>query len=83
MQRFLRPRHRLVGRAAVARQRHAADRGGHGDRAGLGGDHLVADGGMEALGGQMHVGLVAVHQDDAELVAGVAADGVALAELRS
>ena len=37
---------------------------------------------MEALGGEVHVGLVAVHQHDAELVAGVAADGVTFAQLR-
>ena len=74
--------HRLAHGASVARQADAADRHRGSHRAGFRGDDVPPDRGVEAFGGRAHVVLVAIAQNDAELVAGIAADGIAVAQFR-
>ena len=81
MQALLGPRQCLVDGPPMARQAHSANRHGDCYRARLGGNDPVADCGVEALRRGVHVTLVAVHQDDAELVARITPDSVAVAKL--
>ena len=71
---------RLIGVARVAGHADRADRRGDRDRARLGRHHVVANGGQKPLGGDVHVVDGAVLEDQAELVAGEAAEHVAAAQ---
>ena len=63
----------------MARRRHAADRHGHRDRAGIGRHQFVAHAGQQPLGCDRHVVGRAVLQHDAEFVARIAPERVASA----
>ena len=83
IQRFLGAVDRFIGIAGIAGNADRADRGRHRHRTGPGRHHLVADAGEETLGGDIGVVDGAVLQDQAELVAGEAAEHVAGAQPRA
>ncbi|MGY2931632.1 hypothetical protein ACVWZ6_001234 [Bradyrhizobium sp. GM6.1] len=73
----------FIGVAGIARHADRADRGGDRHRSGFGRHHLVANAGEETFGSHVHVIDGAVLQDQAELVAGEAAEHVAAAQARA
>ena len=83
MQRVERAREDFRHRAGVARRGHAADGHRHRHRAGGGRDGLVAHAGEQPLGGDRQFVGGAARQDDAELVAGEAAEMVLAAQPRA
>ncbi|GCC46359.1 hypothetical protein chiPu_0030621, partial [Chiloscyllium punctatum] len=80
IQRLLGAIDRLFRRLRMARDGDGTDRCGHRYRAGPGRHHLVAHRGEEALGRDVGIVDGAVAQDQAELVAGEAAEHVAAAQ---
>ena len=83
VERVLRARQHLVDVAGVARRGDAADGHRHGDRPDRGLHHVVARADQQAVGRDQHVVGRAVVEDDAELVAGEAAEMVLAAQLRA
>ena len=83
MQRILRAAEDFRHGAGVTRRGHAADGYRHSHRAGSGRDGFVAHAGEQPLGGDRQFVRRATGQDDAELVAGEAAEIILAAQARA